>query len=120
MLGLYDAICPYRVHVVHSGLAYRVSLLDLMPLAQAGTWVHSMYLQVSHQILGQIAAEVWEHHSKPGVLLAKLHPAKDIEITVREDFGGTTPEMLADRLEVLAASIRRQVTALREPQAEAA
>ena len=99
LLGLYDAICPYRVHVVHSGLAYRVSIQDLMPLAQAGTWVHSMYLQVSHQILGQIAAEATCAHFHGTPLRVARCLLTRIERT-GQPFVEVTHQNLADALGV--------------------
>ena len=68
--GLYFGISPYRVHVAHSGLAYRVALHALQPLMLPGAWVHHLYLQASHQILGQIAAELACAHFHP--LLARV------------------------------------------------
>jgi len=56
--GLFDNICPYRVYVAHSGLAYRIGLSKLRPfLDVGGCWVHRMYVQANHRILGQIATE---------------------------------------------------------------
>lgn len=68
--GLYFATSPYRVHVAHSGLAYRVPLHVLRSLMPSGAWLHHMYLQSSHQILSQIAVELACAHFHP--LLARV------------------------------------------------
>lgn len=55
--GLFQPICPYRVHVAHAGLAYRIPLTLLQQEAGAAQWLQTLYMQASDQILAQIASE---------------------------------------------------------------
>lgn len=55
--GLFENICPYQVYVANSGLSYKIGLARLRQLFDSGAWVHKIYIQANHQILGQIAAE---------------------------------------------------------------
>lgn len=55
--GLFQPICPYRIHVAHAGLAYRIPLALLRQHAGAGHWLPTLYMQASDQILAQIASE---------------------------------------------------------------
>ena len=55
--GLFQPVCPYRVHVAHAGLAYRIPLVLLRQHVGAAHWLQTLYMQASDQILAQIASE---------------------------------------------------------------
>lgn len=55
--GLFQPVCPYRVHVAHAGLAYKIPLNLLRQQAGTGHWLQTMYMQACDQILAQIASE---------------------------------------------------------------
>lgn len=60
--GLFEPVCPYRVHVAYSGFAYKIALPYLRRILDSDAWLHKMYIQANHQIFGQIAAETMCAH----------------------------------------------------------
>lgn len=58
LLGLFKSVCPYRVYVAHSGLAYKISIPKLRQYFDvSGCWVHKMYVHANFYMLEQIATE---------------------------------------------------------------
>jgi len=57
LMGVFYETCPYRVHVVGAGFAYKVSLRVLKCLGVVSDWVQKMYMQTMLEILRQTAIE---------------------------------------------------------------